>query len=441
MNLSTNRNKLLVFKKVKFSFSRSFSNYLTKRSAYNFFYIYLNFLANDTAINSNYMRKILKDKQYLTSSRAANIFRGRYSVNFLNYFSSRRVFFSNKLFSYKFLVTVFSCKNIVFFFKLQPLNLINYYISGFISFLVKLKCFFIKVNTHITSVLFLAIVTFFFSFFNFLRFSLFLFGGFITYTNKLYSSVSYLYTIFDKSTISLNFVNFWQYFLLFNLLQKKNFLLDYTFNKKLLKNFLTHRSATNLFLNYTFAHFYTVNNKFNNFALMQLLPGYKKLLLQLIFYSTGISSMDQTSDICLHSSKVLPFNNLYFSKVSVSFNNLLVHNSRALCYNLFQVYSNFTFLKANTVLYSKFFEFYILKLARLLTKRGLLLKSYNIINFFFFRLHLLNNSTVDRFIYFSDPFIAILPQLQLTQRFIGEIIIVRLSYLGCCMQINVFLSY
>ncbi len=208
MNLSTNRNKLLVFKKVKFSFSRSFSNYLTKRSAYNFFYIYLNFLANDTAINSNYMRKILKDKQYLTSSRAANIFRGRYSVNFLNYFSSRRVFFSNKLFSYKFLVTVFSCKNIVFFFKLQPLNLINYYISGFISFLVKLKFFFIKVNTHITSVLFLAIVTFFFSFFNFLRFSLFLFGGFITYTNKLYSSVSYLYTIFDKSTISLNFVNF-----------------------------------------------------------------------------------------------------------------------------------------------------------------------------------------------------------------------------------------
>ena len=32
----------------------------------------------------------------------------------------------------------------------------------------------------------------------------------------------------------------------------------------------------------------------------------------------------------------------------------------------------------------------------------------------------MNNSTVDRFIYFSDPFIAILPQLQLTQRFIGR---------------------
>jgi hypothetical protein len=204
------------------------------------------------------------------------------------------------------------------------------------------------------------------------------------------------------------------------LLQKKNFLLDYTFNKKLLKKFLIHGSTANLFLNYKFAQFYTINNKFNNFDLMRLLPGYKKLLLHLIFYSTGLSSMDQISDIGLHSSKVLSFNNFYFSKVPVSFNNLLVQNSKVLCYNLFQIYSNFTFLKANTVLYSKFFEFYILKLARLLTKRGLLLKSYNIINFFFFRLHLLNNSTVDQFIYFSDPFIAILPQLQLTQRFIGR---------------------
>lgn len=88
-------------------------------------------------------------------------------------------------------------------------------------------------------------------------------------------------------------------------------------------------------------------------------------------------------------------------------------------FNLFRVYSNFTFFKPYTNLYSKFFEFYLLKLVGILTRRGLFLKAYSIVNYFFFRLHCLNANTT-AFFYFSDPFINILPQLQLTQRFFGR---------------------
>lgn len=106
-------------------------------------------------------------------------------------------------------------------------------------------------------------------------------------------------------------------------------------------------------------------------------------------------------------------------KLSPKINDLLTKQTLNVDFNLFRVYSNFTFFKPYTNLYSKYFEFYLLKLTRTLTRKGLFLKAFYIINYFFFKLHCLNNNSLT-FLYFSDPFINILPQLQLTQRFLGR---------------------
>jgi hypothetical protein len=109
----------------------------------------------------------------------------------------------------------------------------------------------------------------------------------------------------------------------------------------------------------------------------------------------------------------------YIPQLSKQFSNVLSERVSSLDYNLFRIYSNFNFFKPYTNLYSKNFEFYLLKLTGILTKRGLFLKAYSIIHYFFFRLHCLNASAAT-FSYFSDPFVGILPQLQLTQRFLGR---------------------
>lgn len=420
-------------KKLKF-FSRSFSS--VYRSSKFFLYIYLNFLFSNSTYNTIYIEKLLKNKKYIAASVNHNLLKGRYSENFLNYFSNKPVFKFRKV-SYKVFVYFFNRKNKSFFIKTLPLSLRRNYFFNLLTFLLKFKSFFINNhrNNLIVSFLLLIISTLFFSFFQFLNFSMLLFGSFMTYSSRLYSSINYLYCIFDKSErskINLDFTAFWHYFFLFNLLQKNFFLLDFNFNKFMFKKFISTLTISDMLLNIKFIQFF-IENKYKSLELFWLLPSYKNLLLQLLFFSIGLSGVDQSLKLDLFYSKVHS-SKFYFPTTNISPNKVFIEGSNFICYNLFQTYSNFTFLKENTILYSKFFEFYILKLSRLLTKRGLFLKAYSIICFFFFRLHMLNN-TSEQFIYFSDPFISILPQLQITQRFIGRnnhrsVVVPRLLHLN-----------
>lgn len=423
--ISVKSNFYLNQKKLSFArfFYQSGDGVVQKKNA-EFFYMFLNYLKYNNLFTLH-STEVLNN--FELNKNITIFLHYKQSSNFFNCFFFNSKFNLNSSLNYKVLVKLFSNfrnSNIL----LQPVQLVGLLFSNLLVYFIKMNCFYLNLTKN--------------NFFKIIIHKLYLF---INNTIALNSSVKHMtYLLFIKgwfSSYSYKLRNVLYYFNnLFSLpLQGKSELLSSkTFIRRQLL-FVIFKKA-NLLINSVVwdeikrLHYFSGFEFYSNLKVLGFLlsscsfvPKYLLKstyleLLQFSFFFKGLRSFLQAGS-ALGNFQNLADYSFTFPTISKTFNLNLYKQTLLGEFNLFKVYSNFTFYKPYTNLYSKFFEFYLLKLTGILTKRGLFLKAYSIISYFFFRLHVLNSKyKADNFsfFYFSDPFINILPQLQLTQRFLGR---------------------